>query len=85
MKLITFAVPSYNSQDYLEKCIDSLLTGGDEVEIIIVNDGSTDATARIADAYAEKYPEIVRAVHKPNGGHGSGVNKGLELASGLYY
>lgn len=85
MKLITFAVPSYNSQDYLNKCVDSLLMGGEDVEIIIVDDGSTDGTAALADAYEAAYPAIVRAVHKPNGGHGSGVNKGLELATGLYY
>ncbi len=84
-KLITFAVPSYNSQNYLKTCIESLLVGGDDVEIIIVNDGSTDGTAAMADEYAARYPGIIRAVHKPNGGHGSGVNKGLELASGEYY
>lgn len=84
-KLISFAVPSYNSQAYLNKCIDSLLVGGDDVEIIIVNDGSKDNTAAIADEYAAKYPDIVKAVHKPNGGHGSGVNKGIELATGLFY
>lgn len=85
MKLITFAVPSYNSQDYLKTCVDSLLVGGEDVEILIINDGSTDNTAAIADEYQARYPSIVRAVHKPNGGHGSGVNKGLELATGLYY
>ena len=68
----------------MEKCIDSLLPGGDDVEIIIVNDGSKDRTAEIADRYAAQYPSIVRAVHKENGGHGSGVNKGVELASGKY-
>ena len=85
MKYITFTVPCYNSQDYMERCIDSLLPGGEDVEIIIVNDGSTDATAQIADDYAARYPGIVRAVHKKNGGHGSGVNKGLELATGAYF
>ena len=85
MKYISFAVPSYNSQDYLSKCVESLLVGGDDVEIIIVDDGSTDNTAKIADEYQQKYPDIVRAVHKPNGGHGSGVNAGLKHASGLYY
>lgn len=85
MKLITFAVPSYNSESYLSTCIDSLLVGGDDVEIIIVNDGSKDGTKEIADEYVRKYPNIVRAVHKENGGHGSGVNKGLELATGLFY
>lgn len=84
-KLISFAVPSYNSQAYLNKCIDSLLVGGDDVEIIIVNDGSKDNTAAIADEYAAKYPDIVKAVHKPNGGHGSGVNAGLKIATGIYY
>lgn len=85
MKLITFAVPSYNSQDYMRHCIDTLLAGGDEVEIIVVNDGSKDDTGAIADEYAAKYPDIVVPVHKENGGHGSGVNAGLARARGLYY
>ena len=85
MKLITFAVPSYNSQDYMRHCIDTLLTGGDEVEIIIVNDGSKDNTGAIADEYAAKYPDIIVPVHKENGGHGSGVNAGMVRAKGLYY
>lgn len=69
----------------MRKCIESLLTGGEEVEIIIVNDGSKDDTAKIADEYAEKYPTIVKAIHKENGGHGSGVNAGIKNATGLYY
>ena len=85
MKEITFAVPCYNSENYMEKCIESLLKGGEDVEIIIVNDGSEDNTREIAEGYVRAYPSIVRAVHKENGGHGSGVNKGLELATGLYY
>ncbi len=85
MKLITFAIPSYNSQDYLAHCVDTILTGGEDVEIIIVNDGSKDNTAAIADEYAAKYPTIVKAVHKENGGHGSGVNRGVAEATGLYY
>ena len=85
MKYITFAVPCYNSESYMEHCIESLLVGGKDVEIILIDDGSRDNTAKIADKYEKKYPDIVRAVHKENGGHGSGVNKGLELATGLYY
>ena len=84
-KLISVAVPCYNSAGYMRKCIESLLTGGEDVEIIIVNDGSTDDTAKIADEYAEKYPTIVKVIHKENGGHGSGVNAGIKNASGLYF
>ena len=55
-KLLTVTVPCYNSQNYIKDCIDSLLVGGERVEIIIINDGSTDNTGKIADEYAEKYP-----------------------------
>ena len=85
MKYITFTVPCYNSQDYMRKCIDSLLIGGDDVEIVIVNDGSKDGTLQIARQYEETYPSIVKVVDKENGGHGSGVNAGLALATGLYF
>ena len=85
MKLLSFAVPCYNSAAYMAKCVESLLKGGEDVEIIIVNDGSSDDTARIADEYATKYPTIVKAVHKENGGHGSAVNAGIENATGLFF
>ena len=85
MKLLTVTVPCYNSQDYMENCINSLLTGGDRVEIIIIDDGSTDRTGPIADAYAEKYPGIVRVIHQENGGHGEGINQGLRHATGIYF
>ena len=85
MKLLSVAIPCYNSEAYMEKCIDSLLVGGEEVEILNVDDGSTDKTAEIADAYAEKYPTIVRAIHQENGGHGEAVNAGIRNAQGLYF
>lgn len=85
MKLLSITVPCYNSQDYMEKCIDSLLPGGDRVEIIIINDGSKDETGAIADAYAARYPEIVKVVHQENGGHGEGINQGLKYATGKYF
>ncbi|SHK96718.1 glycosyltransferase family 2 protein [Hespellia stercorisuis] len=84
-KLLTVTVPCYNSQDYMRRCVESLLPAGEEVEIIIVDDGSTDDTGMIADEYAEVFPDIVRAVHKENGGHGSGVNAGMSLAKGTYF
>ncbi len=64
MKLLSVAIPSYNSEMYMRKCIDSLLAGGEDVEILIVNDGSTDRTGAIADEYAARYPSIVKAIHK---------------------
>ena len=70
MKLLSIAIPCYNSEAYMEKCIDSLLIGGEDVEILIVNDGSSDRTAEIADSYERKYPTIVKAIHQENGGHG---------------
>ena len=85
LKKISFVVPCYNSESYMDRCINSLLSGGDEVEIIIVNDGSKDNTGQIADSYQQKYPNIVKVIHKENGGHGSGVNAGLKIAKGLYF
>lgn len=86
MKTISFAVPCYNSADYMEKCVDSLLPCGDDIEIILVNDGSTkDNTPEICDRLAAEHPGIVRAIHKENGGHGSAVNYGLDAAEGLYF
>ena len=85
MKLLSITIPSYNSEAYLGKCVESLLPGGEDVEILIVDDGSTDGTAALADAYAEKYPTIVKAIHKENGGHGSAVNTGIDHAQGLYF
>lgn len=84
-KLISFAVPCYNSAGYMRKCIDSLLKGGECVEVVIVNDGSKDGTAAIADEYAANYPDSVRAVHQANAGHGGAVNAGLRAATGLYF
>ena len=70
-KLITFAVPCYNSAAYMRHCIETLLSAGERAEIILVDDGSVkDETPAICDEYAAKYPTIVKAIHQENGGHG---------------
>lgn len=84
-KILSVAIPSYNSEGYLKKCVESLLPGGEDVEILIVNDGSTDSTPAIADELARQYPTIVKVIHKENGGHGSAVNAGIDHATGIYY
>ena len=85
-KLITFAVPCYNSADYMDHCVETLLAAGPEAEIILVDDGSTkDDTPAKCDAWVERHPDIIRAIHQENGGHGEGVNQGIRHAQGLYY
>lgn len=85
MKYISFAIPSYNSESYMSHAIESILPGGEDVEIIIVNDGSKDGTSRIAHEYMDKYPNIIKVVDKENGGHGDAVNSGLANATGKYF
>lgn len=86
MKTVSFAIPCYNSAAYMDKCIESLLACGDDIEILIVNDGSTkDDTSEKAHAWEARYPGIIKAIDKPNGGHGSAVNRGLAEATGLYF
>ena len=86
MKILSIAVPCFNSAAYMKKCIDSLLVGREDVEILIVNDGSNkDDTAKVADEYEEKYPTICKAIHKENGGHGDAVMFGLRAATGKFF
>lgn len=85
MKLLTIVIPSYNSQDYLSRCIDSMLINDPRLEILIINDGSTDKTSEIADHYANQYPENIRVVHQENKGHGGAINTGIKEATGRYF
>lgn len=85
-KIISIVIPSYNMEDYLSRSVGSLLDDriNDYIEIIIVNDGSTDSTGRIAREYSTKYPQSIVAYDKPNGHYGSAVNAGISLANGKY-
>ncbi len=87
MKQLTIAVPSYNMEKMLGQCLDSLADArfSKALEVIIVDDGSRDATAEIAQRYVERFPEIFLLVQKENGGHGSAVNTALDRASGRYF
>lgn len=86
MKTISFAIPCYNSAAYMDKCIESCLACGEDIEVIIVDDGSTkDETPQKADEWQRRYPDIVKVVHQENGGHGAAVNAGLAAAEALYF
>ena len=86
MKLLSVAIPCYNSSAYMHKAIESCLVLGDDVEIIIVDDGSAkDNTLEIGRKYEAEYPGIVKCVHQENGGHGQAVNTGLKNATGVYF
>ena len=85
MKQLTIAVPAYNSEPFLHICLDSMVGLDERLEIIVVNDGSTDGTLQVAKEYEKKYPDQIKVIDKENGGHGSGVNAGLEIAQGRFY
>lgn len=86
-KLLTITVPSYHTEKYIDECLPTLLDPriNDVVEIIMVNDGSTDGTLGKLKAYELQFPETIRVIDKENGGHGSTINVGLANASGKYF
>lgn len=85
MKILTVAIPCYNSEAYMKKAIDHAVCGGDEVEVLVIDDGSSDHTYEIAKDYEKRFPGIVRAIHQENKGHGGAVNTGIENAQGVYF
>ena len=87
MKHLSVAVPCYNVEKYLHKCLDSFSDDRlrQDLEVLIIDDGSTDSTAEIAREYVERYPDIFRLIQKENGGHGSAVNAGIANATGRYF
>ncbi len=85
-KILTVVIPCYNSEDYMENAIKSVLPAGEDIEILLIDDGSNkDHTAEIADRYAAEYPKICRTIHQENKGHGGAVNTGIENARGFYF
>lgn len=85
-KVLTIVIPSYNMENYLEKCCDSLLLSEnmDKIEVLIINDGSKDRTSQIAHEYENNYPMVFRVIDKENGNYGSCINVGLNVAKGKY-
>ena len=86
MKILSFIIPSYNSARFLDKCIGSFLEPKvlDRLDIIVVNDGSTDETPVVAQGYADRYPGSVRLINQVNKGHGGALNTGCAAAVGKY-
>lgn len=86
-KLLTVTVPTYNVEKYLRQCLDSFCIEGisDLLEVLIIDDGSTDSSSEIAEEYWKKYPEQFRLIRKKNGGHGSAINRGIAEAAGKYF
>lgn len=85
-KLLTLAVPTYNMEKYLARCLDSVLCENqDYLEVLVVNDGSTDNSSAIAHEYEAKYPNVIRVIDKENGNYGSCVNRAMDEATGKYF
>lgn len=87
MRSLSVIIPSYNTELYLARCLDSLLYDAEaakKLDIIIVNDGSKDRTDEIAEAYQKEYPGTITVINKENGGHGSTINAGIKVAKGKY-
>ena len=86
-KVLTIAVAAYNVEKYIESALTSLIVPEimDRLEVMVIDDGSSDSTYEKASVYEKKYPQTFRVVHKENGGWGSTVNKGIELAKGKFF
>lgn len=86
-KILTIVIPTYNMQDYLCRCLDSLIVPEEQMkqlEVLVINDGSKDNSSAIAHEYQDKYPDTFRVIDKVNGNYGSCVNRGLKEAMGKY-
>lgn len=86
-KILTVVIPAYNIEKYVEQCLSSFLQRQilDDIEVLIVNDGSRDRTVELAEEFVKQYPDTFRVINKENGGHGSTINRGIEEARGTYF
>ena len=86
-KVLTIVVPSYNTAKHIDSCLPTMINDQfiDDIEILLINDGSTDNTKDILCGYEEKYPNSIRVINKENGGHGSVINRGIKEAKGKYF
>lgn len=86
-KVLSIIIPSYNTEKYIDECLPTMLSEEilDDIEILLINDGSKDNTPKVAKKYVEKYPSSIRLINKENGGHGSVINRGIEEATGKYF
>ncbi|MBR2215106.1 MAG: glycosyltransferase family 2 protein [Selenomonadaceae bacterium] len=87
MKILTISIAAYNVEKYLTKALESICYSEEiqNIEVLVIDDGSTDGTLAIANSFASRYPTSVTAVHKENGGHGSTINTGIRQARGKYF
>lgn len=88
-KILSIIIPTYHAEKFLEKCLDSFLIKEEvlfnKLQVIVVNDGSPDNSAEIAQRYMEQFPNVYELINKENGGHGSGINIGVKYAKGKYF
>lgn len=86
-KILTISIAAYNVEKTIDQCLSSFLTSKylDDIELLVINDGSTDKTAEIVSQYQEKFPNSIKLVNKENSGYGSTINTSLQLATGKYY
>ena len=86
-KILTISIAAYNAEKDISNCLNSLINSKEfsKLDIIVVNDGSTDQTVEITNKYVEKYKQSIRLINKENGGHGSTINTSIKHAKGKYY
>lgn len=87
-KILSIIIPTYNMEEYLKRCLDSLVLPVqslmNSLEVLVIIDGATDNSSSIAHQYQDKYPETFRVFDKENGNYGSCINRGLKEATGKY-